>query len=66
MSFYKKGINKGKRKGSPRIVNKRSWLKRSSYSLRLAVGLLSGGSLWKNDGSGAIDNPWDNSKFWNN
>lgn len=69
MSFYKKGINKGKRKGSPRIVNKRSWLKRSRYSLLLAMGILDRDQIsyvWLNDGSGGISSPWNNSETWDN
>lgn len=67
--FHKSGIRKGRRKGSPRIVKKLSWLNRSKYPLMLAMGKLNLGVssyVWLNDGTGGISNPWDNSEVWEN
>ena len=72
MAFFRKGMFKGRRKGSSKIVPKDQWLTRSRYAYKLAAGVLDiEGSivvdnLWLNNGTGGLSDPWDNNEFWVN
>jgi hypothetical protein len=72
MAFIRKGMFKGRRKGSPRIVPKDQWLTRSDYAYRLASGALDiigpvvVANNWLNNGTGGLSTPWDNNEFWVN
>lgn len=65
---FKGNKNLGRRSGAARIVPKSKWYKRKSiYKFLLASGLFTLGiQLWLNDGSGGLDDPWDNNSTWLN